>query len=283
MADKPYRSSQRSNADRALGHYLEEMADKQKRVVLASRDAKPDDDFEVASGVSARLADKPNLPQEPLISQSIDEKQRQAERLLQQANDRQIVMEADILAKAAEDYNALKNSLNDKENPALAETIEVDQTRDPLVPLEASLPARFQVLLCEVAGLTIAVPLVELGGIHQLTKISKLAGKPDWFKGILIKGENKYQCIDAARWIMPEKFSAEMAENIDYKFAIQLGKTPYLLCCESVSSTIELTKDDIKWRSEDLKRPWLAGLLKEKMCALIDSARMVQVVLNTPK
>jgi purine-binding chemotaxis protein CheW len=31
-----------------------------------------------------------------------------------------------------------------------------------------------------------------------------------------------------------------------------------------------LSKEDVKWRTNDSKRPWLAGVIKEKMCALID-------------
>jgi purine-binding chemotaxis protein CheW len=31
-----------------------------------------------------------------------------------------------------------------------------------------------------------------------------------------------------------------------------------------------LTHQDIKWRDKRATRPWLAGLIKDKMCALID-------------
>lgn len=169
---------------------------------------------------------------------------------------------------------------NYQENPQDAEIEDIQETRDACVDLKEHLDNRFQVLLCEVAGLTLAIPLVELGGIHKLTKISPIVGKPEWFMGVLIKGSEKFQCIDTARWIMPEKYTPQLAEKLDYQFAIQLGKTPYVICCDSISTTIELSKDEVKWRVNDGKRPWLAGLLKEKMCALIDGARMVQVVLD---
>lgn len=161
-----------------------------------------------------------------------------------------------------------------------ADIKDIQVIRDASISLYDHLDTHFQVLLCEVAGLTLAIPLVELGGIHQLTKVTPIAGKPKWFMGVLVKDGDTYQCIDTARWIMPEKYTAKMAAELDYKFAIQLGKTPYVLCCDSISTTIELSKDDVKWRGFDSKRPWLAGLLKEKMCALVDGARMVQVVLG---
>ncbi len=40
------------------------------------------------------------------------------------------------------------------------------------------------------------------------------------------------------------------------------------------------TSWDVKWRGESTKRAWSAGVLKDKMCALVDGARMVQVVLG---
>ncbi len=168
---------------------------------------------------------------------------------------------------------------NDKENSEDAETLHKG-VRVRGSSLLDSLPERFQVLLCEVAGLNIAIPLLELGGIHKLTKISPIAGKPAWFKGILIKGDEKYNCIDAAKWIMPERYTPEMAETINYKFAIQLGKTPFVLCCESIHTTLDLTKTDVKWLNQEKKRPWLAGLIKEKMCALIDGTKMIELVLQ---
>ena len=239
----------------------------------------------------------------PSPSNIVDEKIYQAECLLQKANNISMLLNdhddhdlATLQKKPkrtnkqdAVSHDSLHNEafvlikensvVKDKEKPLNAETIDRDQIRDASISLHDALPEQFQVLLCKIANLTIAVPLLELGGIHQLDKISTIAGKPDWFKGILIKGDVKYQCIDATHWIMPEKFSAGSLEKIDYKFAIQLGKTPFVLCCDSVSTTIELTKDEIKWRIDDKKRPWLAGILKDKMCALIDGARMVQVVL----
>lgn len=43
----------------------------------------------------------------------------------------------------------------------------------------------FQALFFVVSGVTFAVPLTELGGIHQLAKINTLFGKPDRFAGVM--------------------------------------------------------------------------------------------------
>lgn len=53
-----------------------------------------------------------------------------------------------------------------------------------------------------VSGVTFAVPLTELGGIHQLAKINTLFGKPDWFSGVMQR-ESQLNVVDTTRWIMP--------------------------------------------------------------------------------
>ena len=57
----------------------------------------------------------------------------------------------------------------------------------------------FQALFFEVAGLTLAVPLKALGGIHQLTEVNQLFGKPKWFKGVMLNRDEKLNVVDTAR------------------------------------------------------------------------------------
>ena len=180
---------------------------------------------------------------------------------------------------------APENSINlDKEKSTNADNTLLDfensgQIRSPAISLKDSLPKQFAVLLCDIANVTVAIPLIELGGIHKLSKLSVIAKQPSWCKGILVKGNEKFTCIDAAKWVAPNKVVSSDPQG-DYKFAVQLGKTSYLLCCDNISTTIEISSDDVKWRTDTTSRKWLAGLLKERMCALIDGAKMLQEVLT---
>jgi hypothetical protein len=177
-----------------------------------------------------------------------------------------------------------KDTILNKENAANADIRDTegnysDGTRDVSISLKDSLPSNFQVLLCSVANITIAIPLVELGGIHKLTKIAPMAKQPSWCKGIFLKGSEKFICIDAAEWLIPSKY-ASSSDGEAYKFAVQLGKSQYMLCCNSINTTVEVSCHDVKWRENPATRPWLAGLLKERMCALIDGATLVKEVLE---
>ena len=78
--------------------------------------------------------------------------------------------------------------------PEVAEphTAIVTETALEAAPVEASAPIawenidtgnEFQALFFDVAGVTFAVPLTELGGIHQLGEVSSLFGQPGLVQG----------------------------------------------------------------------------------------------------
>ena len=136
----------------------------------------------------------------------------------------------------------------------------------------------FQALFFSVAGLRIAVPLTELGGIHELGPINNLPGKADWFKGIMLHRAQKIQLVDTARWVMPEKYTATLATELNYQYVIMLGTSDWGLCCELLIDTINLEPEQIKWREQEGKRPWMAGLIKEQKCVLVDVDELVKLL-----
>ena len=146
------------------------------------------------------------------------------------------------------------------------------------IPLKDTLGFRFQALFFEVAGLTLAVPLTTLGGIHQIEKIGPLFGKPDWFMGVMLHREAKLNVVDSAKWVMPEKYDENLAQSLNYRYLIMLGESVWGLTSEKLVNTVNLTSDDVKWRESTGKRPWLAGMVKEKMCALIDVEELISML-----
>lgn len=126
----------------------------------------------------------------------------------------------------------------------------------------------FQALFFEVAGLSLAVPLHELGGIHNLEDVTSLFGKPDWFLGVMVNREKKINVVESAKWVMPEKYDS-LQTKPDYKYLIMLGESNWGLAAEKLVTTEYIKPDDVKWRSQPGKRPWLLGTIKEKMCALL--------------
>ncbi len=137
---------------------------------------------------------------------------------------------------------------------------------------------RFQALFFTVAGLKVALPLKALGGIHKIMPIKSLPGQPQWLKGVMLYREQKINVVDTARWVMPEKYDQELAERLDYQYVIMLGNSHWGLACDTLVNTIALEQDDVKWRETEGKRPWLAGLIKQHMCALLDVDALIALL-----
>ncbi len=138
----------------------------------------------------------------------------------------------------------------------------------------------FQVMFFDVAGLIIAVPLIELSGIHNVDKTTTLMGKPEWFKGVMVHRENKINVVDTALWVMPEKCNQKLKDSLNYQYIIMLNNSAWGLMAEHLVDTVTLEQDDVKWLDSPSKRPWLAGLVKNKMCALLDVNSLVKLLDN---
>ena len=137
----------------------------------------------------------------------------------------------------------------------------------------------FQAMFFEVAGLLIAVPLVELGGIHNNdNKVTSLMGKPDWFKGVMLHRDEKVNVVDTALWVMPEKCDETLLSALNYQYIIMLNNSNWGLSAEKLVDTVILKQEDVKWLDTPNKRPWLAGLVKNRMCALLDVDSLIKLL-----
>ncbi len=159
------------------------------------------------------------------------------------------------------------------------DTTSAQEAADVEVAAEESwknieLPEQFQALFFEVAGVTFAVPLTELGGIHQTENISSIFGKPDWFLGIMQNREQRLNVVDTAKWVMPEQNMGE----IDYQYLVQLNGSDWGLGCEKLLGNETLNNADIKWRESPGNRPWLAGMVKSRMCVLLHVEEMTKLL-----
>ncbi|MEH6499181.1 MAG: chemotaxis protein CheW [Pseudoalteromonas distincta] len=135
----------------------------------------------------------------------------------------------------------------------------------------------FEALLFDVGGLTLAVPLILLGTIHPLeSEITPLFGQPDWFLGIMPTTAGNLKVLDTARWVMPERYTPALQENL--RFVISVQGYEWGLAVHDVSKSVKLQPGQVKWRSQEGKRPWLAGTVIEHMCALVDVASLASLI-----
>jgi len=138
----------------------------------------------------------------------------------------------------------------------------------------------FECLLFDVAGLTLAVPLVCLGSIYPLEgqELTPLFGQPDWFLGILPCQAGNLKVLDTARWVMPDRYREDFREGLQYVISVQ--GYGWGLAVHQVSRSIRLDPNEVKWRSQRTQRPWLAGTVIEHMCALLDIASLAELIAS---
>ncbi|MCQ1058326.1 chemotaxis protein CheW [Photobacterium sp. ZSDE20] len=135
----------------------------------------------------------------------------------------------------------------------------------------------FQALFFEVNGVTFAVPLTELGGIHQLGDMNSLLGRPVWYLGLMSSRDHQLNVVDTACWAMPDKLEGEEYRE-QYKYVVVLGESSWGLACNALLGTETLSQHSVRWREKAGKRPWLAGMVKEKMCALIHVSELISML-----
>ena len=165
--------------------------------------------------------------------------------------------------------------------PPLAE-VPVPQERllvpDDGRPAWAAEP--FECLLFDVAGLTLAAPLVCLGSIYALAgrELTPLFGQPEWFLGILPSTGGNLNVLDTARWVMPDRYRDDFREGLQYVISVQGYE--WGLAVHQVSRSLRLNPDQIKWRTQRGQRPWLAGTVIEHMCALLDVTQLAELIAS---
>ena len=141
---------------------------------------------------------------------------------------------------------------------------------------------RFDVLLFSVSKLTLAVPLVALGQIQKITDdLTPLFGQANWFMGVLPTNLGKIRCVDTALFVMPERYQPEFRQN--YRFVITIDGFPWGLAVDEVKQPIQLEPASVNWRGARSQRPWLAGTIKEQMCALIDVPMLGEILAKEDK
>lgn len=136
----------------------------------------------------------------------------------------------------------------------------------------------FECLLFTVSGLTLAVPLQCLGSIYPLdeSKVTPIFAQPEWFVGLMPTPVGNLKVLDTARWIMPERYQAELRER--FRFVISIDGHDWAMAVDEVRESVLLRPEEVKWRDQRKTRAWLAGTVIDHMCALLDVDALAQLV-----
>ena len=167
----------------------------------------------------------------------------------------------------------------------IAETVQIETmeisappTLDETLKQVAWSDVPFECLLFDVAGLTLAVPLAALGSIYSFkpTELTPIFAQPDWFIGLLPAQSGNLKVLETARWVMPERYTADMREDLSY--VISINGFDWGLAVHQVRNAIRLEPHQVKWLTQRGQRSWLAGTVIEHMCALLDVEVLAKLI-----
>ncbi|HEX4912097.1 MAG TPA: chemotaxis protein CheW [Permianibacter sp.] len=138
------------------------------------------------------------------------------------------------------------------------------------------LPASFPTLVFRVDELRLALPLHLLGGIQRRDKpLTPLVGRAEWFLGLMPHEPDNINVVDTGRYLLGDKYRPELVDG--YRYVIRIGDTAWGLACTDLCATRGLSQDDVRWYDSNPRRPWLAGMIKEDRCALLNARALVEV------
>lgn len=156
------------------------------------------------------------------------------------------------------------------------------QPKAPEELFREQLPAHFQTLIFRIGELRLAVPLHLLGGIHRRGEhLTEFPGKPEWFMGLMVRNDKNIQVVDTARFVAGERYEPGMSS--DLQIVIVLGNSQWGLACSEICTTRDVSEDAVRWSPAHSKRPWLAGMLKDELCALLNIDALIQSLESKPQ
>ncbi|VAW92301.1 CheW domain protein [hydrothermal vent metagenome] len=141
----------------------------------------------------------------------------------------------------------------------------------------------FQAMLFKVAGLTLAVPLIDLNGVVEcnLDDISAMPGHADFYLGLMKYLDKNVPLVDTAKFVLPaDKLSTLMGDEPSKRVtrAVMIHDCQYGLACDEVNEVVTLKPEEVRWRTQRTRRCWLAGTVIEHMCALIDATAFAELL-----
>jgi purine-binding chemotaxis protein CheW len=153
-------------------------------------------------------------------------------------------------------------------------TPEAETQTAPLADLRPSWAEQeFQCLMFNVVGISLAVPLVKLNGVIPWTDdLTPMPGHSEAFLGLLRHLGKNVKVMDTATVILPPQQRQQLAPVEErMKKIILMDEGRWGLACDDVGEVITLQAEEVRWRTAAGRRPWLAGTIPDRLCALLDT------------
>lgn len=131
----------------------------------------------------------------------------------------------------------------------------------------------FRALLFHVGGFRFAIPLVLMRGIAMLPeRRTRIPGQPGWHLGVVPYREQSVVVADLGELI------GVAARCEAPRYLLVIGDGCQALTCDRIEDAALVRHDAVRWRRSVRPGAWLAGLLVENMCVLLNVDALSEVI-----
>ena len=164
-----------------------------------------------------------------------------------------------------------KNTSSIVDVSTVEKAVKLDGNRSQIIPEYAK--DNFTVLTFKVSGMTIALPIAEVGSIGiSLDRVNSVADMPNWISGVVEHKKGNAYITDIYKLFVPENMQEKKPKpklSEDAQVGL-LASGDYGFVYDEIGKTIVLRASDVCWKSENTSRPWLAGTITKHGCVLVD-------------
>ncbi len=172
----------------------------------------------------------------------------------------------------------------DQVKPEKKEQIDSDQSSIKKTVIPAWATAQFESLLFTAGGLKLAIPLVKSNGVLAWNSVSltPMPGHKLWYLGIISHQGKHVKIIDVLNFVTPAHYKVKPVKD-RLQNIVLIDDANWGLACDSITGTLTLQPDEVRWRSTQSQRPWLSGTAIEQMCALLDTDEFVRLLSGSKR
>jgi purine-binding chemotaxis protein CheW len=126
----------------------------------------------------------------------------------------------------------------------------------------------FRCRLVRFGGFALALPEAKIAALlEQVALTPPQAGDPDWLWGYLEWNGERREVVDLAWWVLPPEHRPARPPGGPPAVAIAGNLA---LAAPPLGESVIVDPAEVRWRSENTRRPWLAGVLSKQSWALLD-------------
>jgi len=144
----------------------------------------------------------------------------------------------------------------------------------------------FQTLFIDIDGMDIAIPMEAMSGIRKYPEqLTQFPNTASWIDGTFKSHGQNIQVINARKLFqLSQNREIDAGEKLKKpEFIVQIGDGRWGLACHSADRAIMLEPNQVRWSGSERRRPWLLGMIKKHLCALLDGEEFIKYLDNGAK